>query len=63
MGEDVESINDLSKMFTRDASTLKSDEDLAIHIMHQFNIDVETLETLPAFEEPLRPLLWPNKQD
>ena len=63
MGEDVTKIKDLSELFEQDGSVLSSDEDLAIHIMHRFNIDRDTLETLPAFNEPLRPLLWPEKKE
>lgn len=51
----------ISIMFD-DASLLTSDEDIAVHIMHRFNIDRETLETMPAFKEPLHPLLWSEKE-
>ncbi len=63
MGEDVTKIKDLSQLFDEETSMLSSDEELAIHIMHRFNIDRDTLESLPAFQEPLRPLLWPEKKE
>ena len=63
MGEDVVKMKDLDQLFKEETSILSSDEDLAIHIMHRFNIDRDTLETLPAFNEPLRPLLWPEKKE
>ena len=52
---------DISVMFPDDASIFTTDEELAIHVMHRFNIDRETLESMPAFKEPLNPLLWTKK--
>ena len=63
MGEEITKMKDIGQLFEEEASILSSDEDLAIHIMHRFNIDRDTLETLPAFNEPLRPLLWPGKKE
>ncbi len=51
-----------SVMFSDDAGLLSTDEDIAVHIMHRFNIDRETLETMPAFKEPLHPLLWSENE-
>jgi len=51
-----------SIMFKDDAGLLESDEEIAIHIMHRFNIDRDTLESMPAFKEPLHPLLWSEKE-
>jgi len=63
MGEDETKVEELSELFEKEISMFTSDEDLAIHLMHRFNIDRDTLETLPAFDEPLRPLLWPEKKE
>jgi hypothetical protein len=52
---------DISIMFQDDASFFSTDEELAIHVMHRFNIDLETLESMPAFKEPLNLLLWTKK--
>jgi hypothetical protein len=49
---------DVSVMFSDDASIFATDEELAIHVMHRFNIDRETLESMPAFKDPLNLLLW-----
>jgi hypothetical protein len=62
MDESLLKRNNIENFLHNDASLLTSDEDIAIHIMHRFNIDRETLETLPAFNEPLRSLLWPEKK-
>ena len=62
MDETVSKMEDLRELFSDDASFLTSDEDLALHIMHRFNIDRDTIETLPAFDEPLRPLFWPDRK-
>ena len=45
-----------SRMFKDKNGTLSSDEQLALHIIHKFNICRDTLETMPAFEEHLKPL-------
>ena len=62
MGEDVRKINNLEELFSNDASFLTSDEDIALHVMHRFNIDGDTIETLPAIDEPLRKIFWPDKK-
>lgn len=52
---------DISMMFSDDASIFQTDEDLAVHVMHRFNIDRDTLESMPAFKDPLNLLLWTKK--
>ena len=57
MGDELlESEENLSQMFTGKKGLLSSDEELALHIIHRFNICRDTLETMPAFEEHLKPL-------
>ena len=41
----------VSKMFAGKTCNLTADEELALHIIHRFNIDRETIETMPAIEE------------
>ncbi len=63
MGDEiVEPEEEVSKMFDGSRGTLSSDEELALHIMHRFNIDRETMETMPAFEEHLKPLLGKKEE-
>ena len=63
MGDEiVESKEDVSRMFPGRDDTISSDEELALHIMHRFNIDRETMETMPAFEEHLKPLFSLEKE-
>lgn len=45
-----------------DASLLLSDEEIALHCMHRFNIDRDTLDMLPAFDEPLKTMFRPEKK-
>jgi len=52
----IDSEESISKMFTNTKGTLTADEQLALHIIHKFNICRDTLETMPAFEEHLKPL-------
>ena len=63
MGDEiVEPEEEVSKMFDGSIRTLSSDEELALHIMHRFNIDRETMEAMPAFEEHLKPLLGKKEE-
>jgi len=52
---------EFSKMFIGKKGTLTSDEELAINIIHRFNICRETLETMPALEEHIEPLFLKSK--
>ncbi len=52
----------ISKMFTGKKGTMSSDEELALHIIHRFNICRDTLETMPAFDEHLEPLFSKVKE-
>jgi len=52
----IDSKENISKMFSDVKGTLSADEQLALHIIHKFNICRDTLETMPAFEEHLEPL-------
>jgi len=56
MGDDTFS-KETTKMFKD-----MTDEELAIHIIHKFNICRDTLETMPAFDEHREPLFSKIKQ-
>lgn len=63
MGEKtVKSKEEVSRMFLDEKEATSSDEQLALHIMHRFNIDRDTMETMPAFEEHLKPLFSQKKE-
>lgn len=62
MGDEIVEPEEVSKMFDDSRGTLSSDEELALHIMHRFNIDRETMEAMPAFEEHLKPLLGKKEE-
>jgi len=62
MGEDELKINDIEDLVFDDASLLDSDLDIALHIMHRFNIDMDTVEILPAFDKPLRTFFGSDKK-
>ena len=63
MGDEIVEPEEVSKMFDGSRGTLSSDEELALHIIHRFNIDRETMETMPAFEEHLKPLFWGKEKE
>jgi hypothetical protein len=63
MGEKpVDFKQNISRMFTGQNGIYNSDEELAIHIIHRFNICRETLETMPALEEHLECLFSKDKR-
>jgi len=63
MGEEIENSEDnISRMFYGKTVGLTSDEELALHIIHKFNICSDTLETMPAFDEHLKPLFLKTKE-
>lgn len=59
----VESDEEMSRMFLSKKGVISSDEELALHIMHRFNIDRDTMETMPAFEPHLKPLFSRGKDE
>ena len=62
MGAEISESEEVSKMFIGKKGTLTADEELALHIMHRFNIDRDTMEAMPAFDEHLKPLFSKEKQ-
>ena len=62
MGDEIVELEEVSKMFGDSRGTLSSDEELALHIMHRFNIDRDTMEAMPAFEEHLKPLFGKKEE-
>ena len=51
----------VSRMFAGKRGEMTADEELALHIIHKFNIDSDTLEDMPAFEEHIKPLFSKGK--
>ena len=62
MGEEIFDAEEFSRMFAGKKGTLTSDEELAIDIIHRFNIRRDTLETMPALEEHIEPIFSKVKQ-
>ena len=57
----LDSEENFSRMFTGKKGT-SSDKELALHIIHRFNICRDTLETMPALEEHLELLFSKEKE-
>lgn len=58
MGDEVSDLDkEFSKIFKDKGSILSNDEELALHIIHKFNIDRDTIESMPAFDEHVKPIL------
>ena len=53
---------EITTMFSDNSQSFSSDEQLALHIMHRFNIDRDTLESMPAFNEHLGPIFLKQKE-
>ena len=53
-------IEEVSKMFSTNKNL--SDEELALHIIQKFNIDMDTIESMPAFQEKIKPLFGIEKE-
>ena len=63
MGDEIlESEEEVSKMFVGKTGILTADEELALDIMHRFNIDRDTMESMPAFDPHLKPIFSKEKQ-
>ena len=57
MGDEIKDFNEeISRMFSEKKRELKPDEELALYIKHKFNICIDTLETMPAFDEHIKSL-------
>ena len=55
MSDDITDTEELSRMFLAGKKTTTHDEQLAF-LMHRFNLDWDTVETMPAFEEHCKAL-------
>lgn len=63
MVEDALNFEDeVSRFFSGKNGLASPDEELAMHIIHRFNICRDTLETMPAFEEHLEPLFHKTRE-
>ena len=60
--EDTEYSEEISKMFNDNKNLKTSDDELALHIIHKFNIDRDTIESMPAFDEKIKPLFGREKE-
>jgi fumarate hydratase class II len=64
MGEKIEEFEEevmVSRMFLNGKKPMSLEEELAFY-SHRFNLDRETIETMPAFEEHLKPLFSERKE-
>ena len=62
MGEEtLETKENKTRMFVDGEGNLTVDEQLALHIVHKFNIDCDTLDCMPAFNQHKK-ALFENKE-
>lgn len=62
MGEDAIDPEEVSCMTLSKTKQITSNEELML-FMHRFNLDWDTVETMPAFEEHCKVLLRKEEQD
>ena len=53
MEDEVDDPEEVSCMFLDEKKPITAEEQLAL-FMHRFNLDIDTVETMPAFEEHCR---------
>jgi hypothetical protein len=62
MGEESIDPEEVSCMNLKGRHTISSNEELML-FMHRFNLDWDTVETMPAFEEHCKEFIRKGKQD
>ena len=63
MGEEIEDFDEeTSKMFKNKYNEFTSDEQLALHLIHRYNLKRDTIDTMPAFSEHIKSLLPRDEQ-
>lgn len=60
--EEFKSDSNVSKMFMDKNKLFSDDEELSLEIIHRFNIDRDTIESMPAFDNTLKPLFFEKKE-
>ena len=56
MGAEIFDSDKLKTKMFAGVSGISCDEELALHIFHRFNIDRDTMECMPAFDEHIEPM-------
>ncbi len=59
----IDTEDEVTRMFTGGTSELPYDEALAVHIMHRFNIDRDTIQSMPAFDEAFKTILSQQREE
>jgi hypothetical protein len=63
MDSEEEYCEEVARIFLSGIKPNSSDEQLALHLMHRFNIDRDTIEAMPAFEDHVKPLFSLEKEE
>jgi len=62
MNDEITDPEEVSCMKLKEKTSISSNEELML-FMHRFNLDWDTVETMPAFEEHCKELFRRVKQD
>jgi hypothetical protein len=60
--EPIDFNEEISRMFSGKKTELKPDDELALFIKHEFNICIDTMETMPALNEHIESLFLNKKK-
>lgn len=63
MGDELINFNEeISSTLSVKKNEFKTDEELALYIKHKFNICMDTMETMPAFDEYINTLFFKKEK-
>ena len=63
MGDELINFNEeISSALSVKKNEFKPDEELALYIKHKFNICMDTMETMPAFDEYINTLFFKKEK-
>lgn len=54
--DDTDNREEVSRMFKDNKDLFSSDDKLALDIIHRYNLDRETIESMPAIKDSTKPL-------
>ena len=60
--EDIDYRENISRMFKNNREIMSDDEELTLNIIHKFNLDRDTMESMPAIEKSTKPIFGIEKE-
>jgi hypothetical protein len=60
--EDIDYRENISRMYKDNKENISDDDELTLNIIHKFNLDRDTMESMPALEKSTKPLFGIEKE-